>query len=270
MEKNQIISLSSFLTKEFLYYNLDDLTKLIYSIINYHLLNNQSKTTIYKNDQVEDSKITTLFVLLHGLKSYPKIWSNHIKIIKEKYPTAIIYAPEIEYRGNNTLKSTSEGVLSFVKQLDSQYQFNNIVFIGTSNGNRIIHYVRHYLNQDFENNKRLVKMLIISLAGFYHGVPLINWLNQHWISKKVLHKLYHSSIIEDYCKTDSFDLSWLVPEDTFYIGAYNDTRLIPPKSSIPLELNPKFWYLDFFSGHGSIVSNTIKEQFEWLNKKLTI
>lgn len=260
---NELIASSN----NFLYYFFDDFIITIYLLLNYYS-KDYNNHVFYKNKFTKNTDIKTLFVFVHGLRSNPFVWSKHIEIIKEMYTNSIVYVPLVKYSGNNTLEKTSINILSVVKYLNLQYNFSNIVFFGTSNGNRITHYVRYFLNQEFIKSNKNINMLIISLAGFYHGVPLINWLkNENWITNLFVKGL-HYSIINDYTNENTLNLKWLVPQYTFYIAAYSDTRFIPISSSIPLELNPKYWYIDFSSGHSSIVYNTIKIQFKWIINKL--
>lgn len=264
---NELVASSN----NFLYYFFDDFLITIYLLLDYYSKDDNicsHNYFFYKNKFTKDSDIKTLFVLVHGLRSSPFVWTKHIEIIKKLYPNSLVYVPVVKHFGNNTLEKTSVDILSTIKYANSQYHFSNIVFFGTSNGNRITHYVRYFLNQEFLKFGINVNMLIISIAGFFHGVPLIDWLkNGNWITDLFVQDL-HYSVISDYKNENTLDPKWLVPKYTFYIAAYSDTRFIPISSSIPFELNPKNWYIDFTSGHSSIVYNTLKIQFKWIIKKL--
>lgn len=192
-----------------------------------------------------------LAVLCHGLKGSQRSWHAYVEALTRKgWDVLLLRIPK---GGNCPLQEAAAEPTNIVVQhlrvVGDHYA--RVALIGESNGTRIAHWIYHHVDWPSE-----VDVRIVSIAGFYAGIP---WINNVW---KVAGLFLDPSILQDYASSDPLKGLPLVPERTLYVATEHDTRFISTESSIP-ENSP---HVRIYShvGHCSVKNVAIADVLEFL------
>jgi hypothetical protein len=136
-------------------------------------------------DQASHSK-KRLVVCLHGLNNDPRQFVKLLRKIKGIDPAnTAIFMPPLPKKGNEELDIMTAPLIEAINAWAQTGEDKEIVFVGTSNGSRVIKDLEAELSSTTYHNVHNVK--VISIVGAWNGSALVNLarkLHLTWLMKK--------------------------------------------------------------------------------------
>ena len=207
----------------------------------------------------------SLFVLVHGINDDPCTWKKHYKTIKLNCPDAEVIAPIVTKRGNCSLEEATQPIKDLVQGIINKNPGIPVVFIGHSNGARVVTKIASEL--DFNTSA----LKISTIAGLHFGTKKMDYALQVFGKKIISFIGYSSEVIDEFQYASPIAKNLVngmqkerfpANECSFYCSP-DDTEIVPQDSAYPKiakKIAVKYYQVLGGYGHRSIVEKIASHQ----------
>lgn len=210
-----------------------------------------------------------LMVFVHGLRSFPEIWSNQLSFLEQQ--PVDIFVPHVPEKGMCSLEEAVAPIYPLIRDYAQQNPQKPISLLAHSNGSRIVSLMDKYLREDAPQSP----VRVSAIAGVILGSSRMDQIDRFGIASyfypQIANELKYGSVtaralleslaapLPDGCAPRSYEF-FATPED-FSVPDLD--------SSLPLLNKGERYHFIPGHSHNSIVAAVAEEQMraclEWTN-----